>query len=55
MRRHSNRFQIQTDAKPFTDFLAERHVMNAADLNVTLFREIGHEKSDGLVREMENG
>jgi len=51
MRRHSRRLQIQTDAKPFTDFLAERHVMGAADLNVALLRGISHEKSNRLATE----
>jgi hypothetical protein len=46
--RHSNGLLAQTDDKPFTDFLAERRVMDAADLNVTLVRGINHEISDLL-------
>ena len=48
MWRHSNGALAQTDDKPFTDFLAERRIMDVADLNVTLVRGIGHEVSDLL-------
>jgi len=44
MRRHSNGHPAHNDAKPFTDFLAERQVMGAADLNVTLVRGAGHDR-----------
>lgn len=40
MRRHSSRFQIQTGAEPFADFLAKRHVIGAADL-----RGMSHDKN----------
>ena len=48
MWRHSSGPLAQTDGKPFTDFLAERRVMDVADLNVTLVRGIDHEISDLL-------
>jgi hypothetical protein len=43
MRRHFNVFLIQAGAKPFTNFLAERRVMDAANLTVTFVRRISHE------------
>ena len=51
MWRHSNGPLAQTDDKPFTDFLAERRVMDVADLNVNLVRGINMMKyPDLLVR-----
>jgi len=38
MWRHSNGPLAQADDKPFTDFLAERCVMDVTDLNVSLLR-----------------
>jgi len=43
MPRHSNGFLIQAGAKPFTNFLAKRRVMDAANLIVTFVRRISHE------------
>jgi hypothetical protein len=40
MRRHSNRFQIQTGRKPFADFLAKRRVIGAAELRGTSHEKI---------------
>jgi hypothetical protein len=45
MRRHLNGHLAHADAKPFTDFLAERQVMDMADLDVASMREISHETS----------
>jgi len=45
MRRHSNGHLTHPNAKPFTDFIAERQVMDMADLNVSLMRGIGHERT----------
>jgi hypothetical protein len=45
MRRHLNGPVVQAGAKPFTNFLAERPVMEAADLS-TFVRAIGHEISN---------
>jgi hypothetical protein len=42
MRRHSNRLPVQTVAKPFTNFLALRHMMDAVDLAVAFARGISH-------------
>jgi hypothetical protein len=53
MRRHSNGYLAHADAKPFTDFLAERQVMDVADLDVASMREISHETSIRLARETE--
>jgi hypothetical protein len=50
LRRHSNGPLAQTDDEPFTDFLAERRVMDVADPNVALVRAIDHDISDLLVR-----
>lgn len=47
MRWHCSGLQIEIDAKPLTDFLAERRVMGAADLDVASVRGISHEKSNG--------
>jgi len=43
MRRHSNWHKTHPNAESFSDFIAERQVMNVADLNVTLMRGISHE------------
>lgn len=43
MRRYFNGSLIQTRAKPFTDFLADRCAMEAADLSVSLVSAIRHE------------
>jgi hypothetical protein len=53
MRRHLNGHLAHADAKPFTDFLAERQVMDMADLDVASMREISHETSITLARETE--
>jgi hypothetical protein len=53
MRRQTNRIQIQTAAKPFADFLAKRHVMAGADLDVVLMCGIGHGQSNRLIEEVE--
>jgi hypothetical protein len=42
-RRHFNGFAVEIGAKPFCDFLAERHAMDAADPTVALVRGVGHE------------
>jgi hypothetical protein len=46
MRWNSRGFRFHTDGKPFTDFLADRHVMKAADLDATLLCGISHEESN---------
>jgi hypothetical protein len=46
IRRQSNRLLSQKRAKPFTDFLAKRHVVDAADPTDTVVRGISHEASD---------
>jgi hypothetical protein len=46
MRRHPNGLLVQTAAKPFTNFLAERLVMEAADVGITFMRAMGHEISN---------
>jgi hypothetical protein len=46
-RRHSNRLLAHADGKPFTDLLAEGHVMRMADLDVALMRG-SHETSMGV-------
>jgi hypothetical protein len=51
MWRYSIRFPAQTDVEPFTDFLAEGHIMGVADSDVALLRGIGHEKSNRLMKE----
>ena len=38
--------RLQLEAKPFTDFLAERKHMQAADLTVALARGMRHHVSD---------
>ena len=43
VRRHLNWSLIHTRAKPLADFLAERHIMDAAERSVTLVRRISHE------------
>lgn len=53
MRRHSRGLRFHSDGKPFTDFLADRNVMEAADLNITLLRGIIHGKPNRSVRETE--
>jgi len=45
MRRHSNGHLAHPNAQPFADFMAERQVMDMADLNVSLMRGIGHERT----------
>ena len=49
MRRRFNGSLVQTHAKPFTDFLADRCAMEAADLSVSLGSGVGHENP--IVRE----
>jgi hypothetical protein len=45
MRWHSNGRPAHPNAKPFTNFIAERQVMDVADLNVTLLMpKIGHDE-----------
>jgi len=51
MRRYSRGLRFHTDGKPLTDFLADRHVMDAADLDVTSLRGISHEESNRSVTE----
>lgn len=46
MRRHPNGLLAQTNDKSFTDFPAERRVVDVADLNVTL---VDHEISNLLI------
>lgn len=53
MRRHSTGFRFHGNGKSFTDFLADRHVMKAADLDATLFCGISHEESNMSVKEMD--
>src|ERR1700761_4847451 len=48
MRRHLSRLQVQENAKPFADFLAERRAMDASDLAVTFGCGISHEASSLL-------
>jgi hypothetical protein len=43
MRRHSSGLPIQTGAKSFTNFLADRHTVDAADLTITFVRGISHD------------
>jgi hypothetical protein len=45
-RRQANGLLIHRSSKPFTNFLADRRAMNAADLDATFVRRIGHEKSN---------
>jgi hypothetical protein len=49
IRRRSNGLLVQTRAKPFTDFLAKRHAVDAADLTVIFVRGVSHEASNLLV------
>jgi hypothetical protein len=43
MRRHSSGLPIQTNAKSFTNFLADRHTVDASDLTITFVRGISHD------------
>jgi hypothetical protein len=47
LRRHSSGQLVQTRAEPFTNFLAKRHAVDAADPTLTFVR--GHEASNLLV------
>jgi hypothetical protein len=51
MRRHSSGLRFHADGKPFTDFLADRHVVETADLGVTSLCGISHEESNRSVTE----
>ena len=51
MRRHPGGLRFHTDGKPFTDFLADRHVMEAADLDVAMLCGMRHEVSNTSARE----
>jgi len=51
MRRHTSGFRFHTDGKPFTDFRADRDVMEAADLDVALLCGMSHEVSNTSARE----
>jgi len=50
MRRHPSGLRLHTDGKLFTDFLADRHVMEAADLDVAPLCAMG-EVSNTSARE----
>ena len=49
MRRHPDGLLVETGAKSFSNFLGERHAMDAADLTVTFVRGISHETSNLLM------
>ena len=51
MRRHYRQLGLHTDGQLFTNFLADRHVLEAADLDVALLCGMGHEVSDTSARE----
>ena len=46
MQWYNGAIRIQIKAKPFTNFLAERKRMQAADLTVALARGMRHDVSD---------
>jgi hypothetical protein len=51
MRRYSRAVRLHADGKSLTDFLTDRHVMEAADLDATLLCGISHEESNRSVTE----
>jgi hypothetical protein len=54
MRRHFHGHPAHADAQPFTDFSAERQVVDVADLNVASMRGITHKTSIGLAGKSKN-
>src|SRR5689334_5805418 len=48
MRRHYGRLALHANGKPCTKFLADRRVMEAADLDLTLLCDISHGESSTL-------
>ena len=51
MPRHPSGLRFHTNGQLFTDFLADRHVMEAADLDVALLCGMRHEVSNTSARE----